>query len=547
MYVFRQTKIHQPLGLLASRLRRLCRTPVGSEGQLQILLAASGLECSLADFWGAERDGRTAGHRAALAMSLAAAEAHLRRHSALASRSDSVAAALAALAPYLPPRATLLPVSHPEGFRFYGLTPEAFIAPARNLARELGEAGIFVLGLRSIGSTLAAVVAAVLRQEHARTEWATVRPRGAPEDRYYAADSSLEDELRQWPGMCAIVDEGPGLSGSSFGGAVAWLRRLDIAAERIVLMPSWDPPAERLSHTVVARSWAGWRKYPATPLSPSLAVPSARGVDLSAGLWRQALGVPGPIPVWPQRERMKFLSRDGGSIFKFAGLAEYGREAAARARLLARAGFTAPADYVGDGWLRSPRLRFSPLLPAALNGLAPRWAEWAGRYLALLRAQFTAGPPQPPSPEMQLMVATNLRRLLAREMPLDPPEAPPVQLDGRVQPHEWGIHAGNFVKFDALDHGDDHFFPGPTDIAWDLAGLEFEFGPALGRAARQEYARRSGDLGIAARLPWYRIAYGSFQAAFAEFAQELVGPPDQAWFQAARNRYLHGVQLQLDG
>ena len=38
-------------------------------------------------------------------------------------------------------------------------------------------------------------------------------------------------------------------------------------------------------------------------------------------------------------------------------------------------------------------------------------------------------------------------------------------------------------------HGDDHFFPGPTDIAWDLAGtiVEWELAPAVDRTADRGY------------------------------------------------------------
>ena len=40
-----------------------------------------------------------------------------------------------------------------------------------------------------------------------------------------------------------------------------------------------------------------------------------------------------------------------------------------------------------------------------------------------------------------------------------------------LAPHEWlRLDDGNVRKTDAIAHGDDHLFPGPTDIAWDLAG-----------------------------------------------------------------------------
>src|SRR5262249_13882356 len=52
----------------------------------------------------------------------------------------------------------------------------------------------------------------------------------------------------------------------------------------------------------------------------------------------------------------------------------------------------------------------------------------------------------------------------------------PVIVDSRMQPHEWIITGdGKLIKTDSGSHGDDHFYPGPTDIAWDLAGAIVEW------------------------------------------------------------------------
>ena len=38
-------------------------------------------------------------------------------------------------------------------------------------------------------------------------------------------------------------------------------------------------------------------------------------------------------------------------------------------------------------------------------------------------------------------------------------------------PHAWlRDENGRLIKTNGSVHGDDHFFPGPCDIAWDLAG-----------------------------------------------------------------------------
>ncbi|MBZ5585043.1 MAG: hypothetical protein LAQ30_23105, partial [Acidobacteriia bacterium] len=36
-----------------------------------------------------------------------------------------------------------------------------------------------------------------------------------------------------------------------------------------------------------------------------------------------------------------------------------------------------------------------------------------------------------------------------------------IALDGRMLRHEWLETARGYMKADALDHHDDHFFPGP--------------------------------------------------------------------------------------
>src|SRR5207245_10731321 len=51
-----------------------------------------------------------------------------------------------------------------------------------------------------------------------------------------------------------------------------------------------------------------------------------------------------------------------------------------------------------------------------------------------------------------------------------------VLVDARMQPHACVVASnGRILKTDGASHGDDHFFPGPTDIAWDVAGASIEW------------------------------------------------------------------------
>ncbi|HYO79940.1 MAG TPA: hypothetical protein VES20_00950, partial [Bryobacteraceae bacterium] len=71
------------------------------------------------------------------------------------------------------------------------------------------------------------------------------------------------------------------------------------------------------------------------------------------------------------------------------------------------------------------------------------------------------------------------------------------------------------VKTDALDHYDDHFFPGRQDIAWDVAGaaVEFGFDPEL-LLSRMETA----DSALSNRVPFYTKAYLAYRIGYCSMA-----------------------------
>jgi hypothetical protein len=115
-----------------------------------------------------------------------------------------------------------------EGFAHYALYPESYLAAAA--ASGLGPR-TRVIGLRSIGTGLAALVAAALRSGPP----ATLRPVGDPFRREIAMDPLLAADLQSDTGAdFAIVDEGPGLSGSSFGAVVDWLEANGVASGYLV-------------------------------------------------------------------------------------------------------------------------------------------------------------------------------------------------------------------------------------------------------------------------------------------------------------------------
>ncbi|TAN24681.1 MAG: hypothetical protein EPN33_02645 [Acidobacteria bacterium] len=420
----------------------------------------------------------------------------------------------------LPPRSTVVRLATLEGLRFYALDPASYtIAAWQWLSEQTAGASAWVVGLRSMGSVLAPVVAAALADRGCSIRLLTLRPVGAPEQRQIRLEPVMQQQFARWPGTFLIVDEGPGLSGSSFGGTVAALRRLGIPQARIVLLPSWSPTPEALGNAYAAQHWERWRAYPA----PALPAPGPDAVDLSGGLWRQRMGIHRSVPVWPTHERRKLLCGRGRILVKFGGLGRYGCATQVRAQELARAGW-GPELAGGDldpCWVSYRRMR-----AAAVTQPGMAWCRFAGRYLAWVASTYRIGVSAAPSVELQEMLTANLGK------PVDAPEGPVVALDGRMLACEWGETAQGFVKFDGTDHGDDPFFPGPADIAWDLAAVDVEFGPTRGRAVIETYRRVSGETlrALVPRLRWHRLAYLAFRMAYCRLAATQTPAPDSARF-----------------
>ncbi|HJT86776.1 MAG TPA: hypothetical protein VJ732_02945 [Bryobacteraceae bacterium] len=416
-------------------------------------------------------------------------------------------------------------ISVPEGFAYYALDPELYRRAAARFAREVRPRRVAVIGIRSIGTTLSAVVADELKELGCAVESWTVRPRGDPWNRQLRVVDSLARRWREWDGDFAVVDEGPGLSGSSFACVAEFLASLGIPDQRIVLFPSWCPDGSGFVSESARRRWQLHRKF-VTAFEELGRFPDFR--DLSGGGWRAVNGV--SAAAHPQHERRKYL-RDG-TLRKFAGYGRYGRAKLVRSQALGR--FVPRAAGLEDGYLSMPWIR----------GQVPRvttaFLDHVAGYLGFVRANFATSD-APSFDALAEMIAVNA------------PEAPPVEcwrgavldgsaavLDGRMLPHEWIETPEGFYKIDALDHGDDHFFPGPQDIAWDVASFVLEFGldPQAEARLLEHYMNESRDSGIRERLPFYRLAYLAFRLGYADMAaSSLRDSEDGPRFQRERARY----------
>src|SRR5262249_16894970 len=137
-------------------------------------------------------------------------------------------------------------VSPPEGFAYYALHPMDFAAIAC-VGRY--EYCVAVIGIRTIGTALSAMVVAGLHKQGIEASRTTVRPEGHPYDRRTSFSPDQLAWIKQQSQRGAafvVVDEGPGLSGSSFLSVGEALKALGVAGDRITFLGTRDLDPDQL-------------------------------------------------------------------------------------------------------------------------------------------------------------------------------------------------------------------------------------------------------------------------------------------------------------
>lgn len=412
-------------------------------------------------------------------------------------------------------------VSPPEGFSYYALHPLDF---ARLAARVPAEPiPCAVIGIRSIGTTLSAMTAASLKAAGRSVTRITVRPTGHP----YARITEFTPEQSRWirdqaSAQFLIVDEGPGRSGSTFlSVAEALVQAGGIPRGLITILGSRQFDPGSLCARDAAARWRGIRYLPTTP---SVNTRFEKCLYIGGGDWRKYLcGEEQNWPEsWTQMERLKFLSPERETFFKFEGMGPIGAEVRERAFTLADAGFSPQVSDAGDGFLAYTMLNGRQL---RRDDLTASLLECIAQYCAFRVLNFCCESSQPG--ELRKMLEFNIHQEFGLDLKLDDDELlclHPVLADGRMQPYEWiATGANEFLKTDAISHGDNHFFPGPCDIAWDLAGtaIEWQLSPDALNFLLSRFRQLSG-VNPSPRLQHYMLAYSVFRLGFCKMAMSTV-------------------------
>ena len=493
----------------------------GEGGILSALLYAGELECAIADQGGATQPWAAATD--ALAAALVAAEPH-----------DFSFQQLRILEAATPPEE--LSLANPEGFAYYALHPLAFSDVLARLTSLPARAIVF--GIRSIGVTLSAVFAAALKKHGCQAERISIRPMGHPYDRYADLDAGQLQIVKNGISAGAaffVVDEGPGISGSSFLSVGEALVKAGVAHSEITLVCSYEPRIDLLHAPNAPQRW---RRFHWVAVPGELRLPPEAQVYVGGGEWRSHfLRDESCWPAsWMNFERVKYLSsgRDDPRFFKFLGFGHYGRQVAERESTIAAAGFGPEPCVERHGFASYPLIDGRPMLAGDLSeSVLARLAAYCAFRAQAFRTDAVD------LRALQQMAEHNLQELRFEASAVLELERPAL-VDGRMHPHEWILTTdGQMMKTDSGIHGDDHFLPGATDIAWDLAGaiIEWKMDARDAETFLEMYQRASGD-DVHKRIDGYLKAYTVFRCAWCLMAANaLQGSHEQERLEQAAADY----------
>ncbi|HUS13729.1 MAG TPA: hypothetical protein VM536_01810, partial [Chloroflexia bacterium] len=443
-----------------------------------------------------------------------------------------------------------------EGFACYALYPEHYLLSLRaSPLWPLAGRETVVIGVRSIGTALGGVVAGALAAGGGQVQAFSVRPGGHPYHRALAWEPWQSVIVRQAgpDAWFAVVDEGPGLSGSSFAAVGEALLDLGVPGRRICFFPAHGHGPGSAADPAVHGVWQQVQVCPppqdaripfALPGWPSALHDADRYPLAGAGTWEAA--APFERSAW----LLPAHGDNPATLLSFAGLGPHGITQVARARAMAEAGWSAPLGPAADGYLASTW----PAPPGASNQAPdsgnPAHLARLGAYLA--HATQVYEEPGDPAAVLDTLLdmlywntweavdeeaAETTRRYAAPAWRHALTESPLVAPPPGLRPDEWHVGADAGLTL-ALPLGRQHGHPLPAraDIAWSLAALvaNWDLPPAGTDALLAAFVVSGGDSISPQRRHFYGLAYAAFDAGRAKLAGDSTG--DWTAYEAGRAR-----------
>jgi hypothetical protein len=346
-----------------------------------------------------------------------------------------------------------------------------------------------------------------------------------------------------------IVDEGPGLSGSSMAAVVEALVRAGMPEGRITLLPAHSGLPGRFGSSTAARLWERLPRVAAGVLEPVW-----DGKRLSESLAEATSVLASGVPVWkvedPGREpfgrpRQLVTLGDGSSwVWKYYGTAAIdasGEPSVLKAyESLSRGSYSARPEDAWHGWLPFQWVSGSSLTSRdrfiILTGML-------GRHI-----RERAAPPLGPAEHRQAverlreMLRVNLAegldggpadRLLAVSEEASPGGSPTAG-DYRMGPEHWIRTEHGIVLKVGGGLAVDHTLVGRQPFLWDVAGASVEW--ELSPVEEQDVIAAIGLPVPSAALRFYRVAYAAFrmgQSVMAAASRE----DEASRYEAEADRY----------
>lgn len=466
----------------------------------------------------------------------------------------------------------------PEGFAFYSLYPEQYILAAEKWAGEIGaRQKAVVIGIRSIGTTLSAVVTETLRARGWRAHRFTVRPTGHP---YHRSTTIARAQIRDAE-FALIVDEGPGLSGSSMAAVAQALVDAGFLHERIVFFPAHNAAPGPAATDAVRHCWTSTRRCVASldevrwhgaSLLELLRERTrdrfeVRSIhDVSGGLWRHWAyeNESDWPPAFARFEHAKYLVElENGQrvLWKFSGLHEH-RATSQKSVSSEQRATIEPlriidtfAGFEATQWLDGVRLARSDVDPSLLRALA---------HYVLLASKEPANKDQRIAAVERLVEMTSwntkesvgsaaaeqIRALTESARSLAEEASMRSYGDGRFAPCEFvRANSERIFKTDNAGHDCDHTIIGQQSLLWDVAGVIVEWN--LNETHARTFLDELHSAGVEfdeAALQFYRTAYAAFRVGMAMMCASNADPCETARLQSAVQFYraalLRALHLQ---